>query len=205
MRNRLLALLGAVAMLGFAAGGASAQPMLQLSSPSNLGNLRVGDTVRIDVDLTGAMSPAQLELLAGVVDFDPAVFGEPVGITAGPIVPNANSFGGFVDAGSAAGLFESLDGDAGGRIGGSGRFFSFDLNVAAPGSGLISLDIADALRSNPDNPLDPMEVNLLLGPGLAFNAIPEPSGLAIVGLAGLGCLGRVRRAREPRRGGLHLI
>lgn len=193
MPSRFPALSVVAATLGAAAAAVSAQTALQLSSPSDLGNLTVGDTVRIDVSLAGLPGPAQLELLAAAVDFNPAVFGTPTSVSPGQIVPDPNSFEGFADVGSVTGLFESFDGGSAGRIGDDGRFFSFNLTVAGAGSGLISLDVADALRFDPDNPLEPTEVDLLLGPGLSFTAVPEPSALAAVGLAGLVCLARARR------------
>ena len=178
--------------------GAPAPPTLQLSSPSDLNNLMVGDTVRIDVNLGGLPATAQLELLAADVIFDESVFDTPTSVAAGEIVPNPGAFEGFADPGTATGLFEALDAGPADRIGDNGRFFSFNLTAVGAGSGLIEFDLVDALRFNPDDPLEPIEVDLQTGPGLSFTVIPEPSGLAGAALwAGLWC--RAARGRRVAR------
>lgn len=187
-----------VVVLFFVAGQALAEPTLSLSTPLGPTPVAVGQTVRIDVNLSG-FSSGQLELLAAGVAFDETVFASPRAIQAGSIVPDATlSFIGESAPGFADGLFEAIDEGAANRISGNGRLFSFEVTATSAGVSEFALDFGDALRFNSNDPFMPIEPELELGPALLITVVPEP-GFAGAAAVALGSL-MLRRHRRPRVG-----
>lgn len=198
MRNKYAAALLAAGLMA-SAGRAHAAPTLSLSSSSDLDNLEVGQTVRIDVRLSD-LGGSQLELLATGVAFDRDILGSATTPAAGAIVPNASdpmSFQPSTDPGFVDVIFEAVGDARTDRITDNGQFFSFELTAQEIGSGEIAFDFADALAFNEDDPFMPLQPEVDLGASLGVTVVPLPPAL-IAGLVGIGGVvaGQVLRARR---------
>ena len=134
---------------------AVAAPVLTLSSPDDLGALTVGEQVRIDVTLQGLdVGNDFIFVLNSRVLFPAALF-DPVpaptttsGLTPGSILTTAAQRSSFdavssLTDGAAVGNFSDLVPVPSQAISQNGLFYSFLLEVTAPGSGSIALDPAN--------------------------------------------------------------
>jgi hypothetical protein len=205
-----------LAALAVLAPRAVAVPIVTLSSPSDLTQLTVGDTARIDVNLQG-LSTNEFIFILNTRELFPASLFEPVpdpnnssGLTPGtilsPTLGTVSQVARFnelssLTAGAATGNFQDFPNSA--AIGQDGLYYSFTLQAIAPGSGVIQFDPTGTQyfsnQSSPPNTLvplptgGPLPFTITAGPA----AIPEPSSVAMVGLmtmAGLGVAWRRRRA-----------
>jgi hypothetical protein len=118
--------------------------VLSLTSTGDLTNVTVGQTVRVDVQLTGLAPAESLDFLAASVSFDSTVLGTPV-VNPGVIVPDptAPAFVGLGLPGLADASYDSIFSVAGEFIVNNGVFFSFDVAPLAPGSTELSITFAD--------------------------------------------------------------
>lgn len=185
-----------------AAGIAHAGPILVLSSSSDLSVLTVGDTVTVDIELSGLSSGDTLEFLAATSDFNPALFGTPA-ITPGPVIPDLSGFLAFGNPGTADASYDSLFAVSGAPIASNGTFFSFDVTAQAAGSGAIEFSFVDSIGFDAaGNFLDPAAA----GSGLQFSVsspatpIPEPTSLTLLAMGAIGVPVLARRRRRTQLG-----
>jgi hypothetical protein len=159
-------------------------------SHADLNSLVAGQSVTFDVTLSGldVVGGQTLGSLLGTVAFDGTLLGQPLSITAGPIVPDPTGFLSAPAPGVADASYLALFSVSGAVIAGNGTFFIFTVVVQSnvTGSGSLSLDPASggyvaAFDAN-NNPVD-----ITAGPGLSFTvgeaAVPEPRSLAMAMIA----------------------
>lgn len=204
MKMKRVGIVAAVLAIGMLISAqANAALLVNLSSPDDLTNLTVGQTVTIDVSITGVPASG---LAALVVEFlgPPSIFSTPVDsdLTTGSIVPDASDFLPQVLAANpptepnfvASGLY--LQGFGGGAIVSDGVFYSVKLKVAGEGTGQLEIDTRTLLAA--DEALAPTDIGIDNGslrvrvPGTE-NPIPEPASLSMAALAAVGLLGRRSR------------
>jgi hypothetical protein len=198
---------------------------LTLSSPENLVSLTVGQTVEIDVTLSGLPDPNNppnqdfIFDLNSKVDFSSSLFTavpDPStlsGLTA--VVAPGSAFDNDVQGPLQIAAFQSLSsltssaaiGDfsdsvvaGSGAIGLNGLYFSFLLKATTVGSGTISFDTAQGANEYASNSSGFAFMQLPTEPPLSFTispapSIPEPSSIAMVAL-GITILGGWTRARK---------
>lgn len=176
-------LLSAAALVLGSMGGAQAAPVLSLTPA--LSNVNVGDMFVLDLRITGAsdLFAWQMDLgftPAGLLNASPATDGDFLGV--------GQTFdGGIVDngAGTITTLFSSLSGASG--VSGDGILAHISFQAINGGSVTLALSNVMLIDSNfdtisfswPDDALNAV-VNIAGGGG---NNVPEPSTLALVGLA----------------------
>ena len=196
-------LLSAAALLLASMVGAQAAPVLSLTPA--LSNVNVGDVFVLDLRITGALDlyAWQMDLgfsPAGLLNASPATEGDFLGV-------GGQTFdGGIVDnlAGTITTLFSSLSGASG--VSGGGILAHISFQAIDFGSVTLSLSNVLLLDSNfiqifftwPDDALNAI-VNIA---GDGGNNVPEPSTLALVGLA-LAVSSRARgrqRSAQPTAG-----
>jgi hypothetical protein len=172
---------------------------LSLSTADDLSALGLGESVTINVDLSGLVAGDELEFLAATITFDDAVFGTPTAINPGAVIPDVTGFFASAFPGIADGLFDALFSTSGDPITTNGTFYSFDLTVVGTGSGVIGFDFVDA-QLVADLP-DPTPVDT--GAALAFSTvgggvIPEPAS-ALIWPALFAAAGILSRFRSSMR------
>ncbi len=168
---------------------ASAEPMINLSSPDNLQNINPGQTVTIAVGVTGLQGES-LEYLYVPVGYDDSMFSTPFNFVRGEIVPLTSSsldFMTFDALGLAEGVFAPLDFND--TIGSNGTFFTFQVTALGPGrSSFRVLDGVSAVSSD--------------APFLSFTpaanqldtvTTPEPSSLILACISIAAGIGFARR------------
>lgn len=193
-------------LLALGATAAQAQTArLSLTSDSDLTRVLVGQTIRINVNLTGLGGTSLSGLNASVASprllFD-APAGGSASVLPGSIVPNAAGFVGNLDDIDANtiftdGIYDALE--PAGNISAEGTFFSFTLKAVARGTGVIDFDqdtnfgpLVGAVTADGTD-FTPSTADLS---GLAVTVIPEPGSAAVmVGGFGLAALRRRRAAR----------
>lgn len=187
---------------------ADAGVMLSLSSTSDLASLEVGDTIVVDVELSG---------LTGALSFLGADVTIPDQFAT---TPNA-SFGSIVPAGAETFLDPTsvpqlvfgqsfafgFPFDPATFIMSDGTFFSFELEVVAEGSGSIDFFSAIAFAPGPQPDFIPETEVLLQTSSLPFNAgssvVPEPASIAGFLMLGVVALGYRKKRQARREEGLH--
>jgi PEP-CTERM motif len=216
---RLAMLVGLPALVMLAGGtpAANAAVMVQLSSPSDLTHLTVGQTVEIDVRLSGlAVGSDFIFNLNTKVLFPSSLFApipDPTsssGLTA-TVTPGSVFFN-FVDGplqvanfnaqsslagGAATGIFSESPNVNSGAIGLNGLYYSFLLQATAPGSGTIQFDPTPGANQYAADDTGFNFAPLPTGAPLSFNitpaappaAVPEPTSLALLAVGGLGLAG----------------
>jgi hypothetical protein len=182
---------------------------LNLSSPSNLSTLIVGQTVQVNVSLTGLGTGEKLVSLTSGVDFPSALLGTPTGAAAGAIVPNPLAdpldFQTTFNPGQADAVFATFSTAASKQIIANGLLYSFQVTAQSPGSGAVEFSPLALLAEqfDPTNPTTSIlrdvnggaSLNFTVSPALG-TAAPLPSSLCsmVVGLAGIAAAGLARRA-----------
>ncbi|MDZ4820540.1 MAG: hypothetical protein SGJ20_16365 [Planctomycetota bacterium] len=174
----------ALALSVFSGPVVVAAPMLSLASPQAGSPVNIGDTLSIRVELSGLESPAQLDMLAAAVHFPNShVSVSEASIVKGNLLPvnlddpldfqaSTSSIGGGI---SQVDAFYGTFSDTHLLTAETAKtFIEFEATVLAEGDFTFSFGSFDATRYQ-FSPGDPIEVGLVAGPGLSFNAVPEPA------------------------------
>jgi hypothetical protein len=160
------------------------------SSNVDLSALQAGQSVVFDVNLSGLDIAGGQEIgtLGATVVFSQSLLGTPTAISPGTIVPDPTGFLSDLGGGSADATYSLFFSNSGAPIAANGTFFTFSVNVqpSVSGDGILSLNpneggFVDAF----DTGGNPLTINA--GQDLAFSvegsAVPEPSGLTMIGIA----------------------
>lgn len=192
--------LSAVAVLATAVGASHADYSLSITTNADANNLHVGDSVTLDVTLSGVAtndSTTYLSYLTATVMYDTTLLSASSPVTPGPIIPDTsahNDISGFVDSsssGAAGGFYEGYNFDNSNPviipISQSGVFFSFQVTPLQTGAGTLSFlfpgtpdsTAAATLASDPiqTDQIFPHTADLsfaIVASG-AGTAVPEPS------------------------------
>ncbi len=188
----------AVLLAALVSSFAAAAPVVSFSSPDDLNNLIVGQSVTVRVNLANLASGDELQYLAATVNFDGAALGIPTSIDDGAILPSPlNDPLDFVTAsayGLADGNFLTAGTTSASHITSNGTFYTFHLIAQAPATGQIAFNFVDALQFNPANPSQPLQTGITAGAALPFSVtVPEPALGGMVPLA----LALLHRRRKP--------
>lgn len=145
----------------------------------DFGNLSVGQTVTVDVVLSGLGPADELGYLAATVGFNSTLLGTAFNVTPGAIVPDALAFIGSGFSGVADGNYDFLFSAGNLPLTTNGVFFSLNVTGQSAGSGTFDFTFLDALDSNND----PVVIDS--GAPLDFTvngstAVPEPSSFFIL-------------------------
>ena len=196
-----------------AAQTCSAAISLSLSSPDDLNSVMLGQTVTVNVGLSGLAAGDELDFLAATIGYNPARFGVP-SISPGAILPNPLDnpldFVTFAGPGIADGSFLTFGVTSADRITGNGVFFSFAVMATSPGAGSFEFTFTDAQQFNPADPSNPIFPPIEVGAPLGSrtlqgdtSGVPEPASVLAWGAAlALGLMWRsTRRSIGARQGG----
>jgi hypothetical protein len=199
MKPSARVLLTGLLLLGPAAGG-RAEFLLTLSSPDNLSSVHVGQTVHVNVTLSGVATGGPLDSLGATVQISPgasmALFSIP-SISAGPIVPSGGGFMTAPQVGIADATYDDLFNSTNHPISTDGVFYSFSLVAASPGSGTFGFTFLSGFQGFDSVPVSNGTPN-----GLAFtispaaSAVPEPSSLVLACSAAFAAVGCAWRRRQ---------
>jgi hypothetical protein len=176
---------------------AHADVSFSLSSSVNLTQLKVGNTVTVNVTLAGVTSPQEIVDAAAQVAIAEALF---LGsnVTPGSIVPNngADFFGdAFPDL--IDGAFQNTGAATADHITFDGVLYSFQLTALAPGSGELQIGFHAAGAFDPDNPNAPISLDSSLGAPLPFGiSVPEPHSFLLAATGGLVAAWMIRNRRR---------
>ncbi len=193
--RRVLLGLGVATLLLVLATYAKAGFVLSLSSElADLNDLHPGQTITLDVILSGLTSE-QVGYLAGTVEFNSSLLGVPTTPTPGAIVPDSSGFfsDSFVNGstGGADAFYDFLI-DSSAPITENGIFFSFQVTAQAVGSGTIDFDPFSLAATDQDNnPLlldqgTPLHFVIQDGSGGVSSAPAPPSWLLLLTAAASG-------------------
>jgi hypothetical protein len=157
---------------------------LIISSPDNLSNIQVGQTISFEIALAGLAPNATLDALGATVQIQAAsLFSTPV-ITPGNILPAGGGFFAGPNAGIADGTYDMLFNATNTPINSDGIFFSFQVQAVNPGSGTIDFSSISAFQG-----FDPVLLTNGTPDGLAFTILssqptstPEPSTVLLSGI-----------------------
>lgn len=207
MRSFVSGVMAVAALLGGSSLTRATPIMLSLSSETpDLQNLKVGDTVRFDVSLSGLSSGESLDYLAGTVTFDKNLLGQAANVTPGAIILDPSGFVGSGFAGAADALYDSVFFSLTGTpISTNGIFFSFDVTAQQAGPGTVSFDSSSLAATDGNNSSIPLGAGAPLSYEVTPSTIaqaPEPGSLTLLVTAALGMgsvLGLSRAARGLRR------
>ena len=192
MKTRWAILIGLAVLLASTTAGLAALMLgLQAQGGVDLEALKIGDTISVDVVLSGlgqGGAPTSLSTLLASVEVDPSVFNMPV-ITPGPIIPDPSDFTPAIFADLADGAFFQAFGDA---ITQNGVFYTVDLTVKDLGGGQLAFDPLGLLGGE----FFGGDTDLEGGDPLDFEAIPTPATLPIIIVTALAAA--IRRSRRRR-------
>ena len=195
--NKLKSVGLAVALCLVSLTQARAGVTLTLSSTTpDLLHLHIGDTVEVDVTLSGLVPNDTLDFLAADVKFDGTLFGTPTSVVAGPIVPDLTGFSHGASSGLGNGNYDDLFANSGTPITSNGVFFFFIVKAQAAGSGTVAFgNLTNGAFLN-GGFVDPTAANTLPFTIVSNTAVvPEPSTL-LLGAIGVGLAWTVRRTRS---------
>jgi hypothetical protein len=187
-------------LLGLATPSQADLLLTLASNPADLSALSVGQTIEIQVSLSGlgdGGNPTQLSALTADVSFPVGIFGSPLSVTEGGIVPSpALSFTPVSTSGTAGGVFDNIFLPVPGPvIDSTGLFFKFQVTALAAGSGVFSL-------APPPGAFDELggAIVVISGSDLPFTvvggAIPEPSSVLLFALGVCAVGYQVRRRQQ---------
>ena len=199
LRNHLtVAALVAAGLTSALAAPASAQT-LTLSSPDDLTQIAIGQTVTVNVNLTG-LGGGELSSLNASVASPGLLFDAAPPVSVGSILSSAADFLPNTDENDPGTIFN--DGlyfplDPADNITADGVFFSFGLTAVSVGGGNVNFDVdSDGLPLIAATDAAGNNVALAAGNagrGLNVRVVPEPTGFAVV-MGGMG-LATLRRRR----------
>jgi hypothetical protein len=199
--------LGALALPLLFGSSIQAGPIVSLSSPDNLSQIQVGDTVHVDITLAGLNPGDTLELLGASVVFPAVSFGAPSTntpyVVPNGIVPDVGGYSGAVPAGKAVGLYDTLNllppPAFFPAITANGRFFSFTVTALKEGSGTFAFgnDLNSIGFDASGAPLDNVVGLNELSFTVLQSTIPEPASAILLGIGILATAVWARRC--PRR------
>jgi hypothetical protein len=190
MRMRIGAALAAALFL-FGARPCAASFLVSLSSSTpNLGALTIGQTVAVDVVLSGLNPGDTVDFLGATVNYDGTLLG-PSTVTPGAIIPDVGGFSSSPPgtAGLANGQYDDLNlsppPDFFPPISTNGILFSFTTQATAAGTGAFSFDPNSPAFIASDSNGDPLTGSA--GSPLGFTvASPEPSAWLLAVFCGGG-------------------
>lgn len=160
--------------------------VVSLTSADDLGHIRVGQKITVNVVLSGLSAGDLIDSLGATVSIQsPSLFNAPQ-IVAGSILPGGGGFLPSSGVGVADGTYDDLFNDGLNAISANGVFFSFGVVAQETGAGTFSLASLDAFQG-----FDAVPVTNGTPNGLAFSispaAVPEPAAVALLGI-GVICL-----------------
>ena len=172
MRRILFVLVAALPL------GPSNLAALQLSLSPSLAvpiEIHVGETLKLDVDLSGVSAGQELSVLAATVSLDGEILSQPV-ISPGDILPrplhNPLDFVSSSDVGLADATFLSFGLDEVHHISTDGTFYSFDVTATAEGLSNIAIDFLHAAMFDERNPNEPMLVEITPSEPVQIQVLP---------------------------------
>jgi len=166
--------IGLGAALALPAAPALADFTISLRTDANTSNLYLDQAFTVEVVVSGLEPGQELSFLGVTVTADAFRVGTPGNILPGDIVPAAMASPmDFLTArapGMADASFESSGMLSAQRVTSDGVFFTFELTPQHAGDISIEVSFADALLHNPDDPTEPIPVEIVP---------PEPLGAVI--------------------------
>jgi hypothetical protein len=202
MKARIALLLTGFLTLGLASP-CRAGFIVSLSSPDNLSALNVGQTITINVTLSGDVSALNPLDSLGVTVVDPPAppFNTPT-ILAGSIVPDLTGFFTAPSTGVADATYDVLFSNSNTPITTNGVFFTAHFTATAPGTGTFHITNLNGFQGfNPVTVTDGTPGGALtFSVAAPTSAVPEPASLLLAGIGGACALGGAWRARrrDPR-------
>ncbi|WP_182866131.1 hypothetical protein [Stieleria mannarensis] len=163
---------------------------------TDLSTLKVGDTVSINVNLSGLMTGQSLSALGGTVEMTPELSVDTFSLAPGILFASGpDPFELFLDTpgGNVDAEFFQVFGDP---IATDGQFFTFDITAVSTGSGQITFEDFSPFASDTNfNFVDVATNTLDYTVSQAGNVVPEPASLFC--FVGIALLGLPRRQRSP--------
>jgi hypothetical protein len=159
------------------------------STPVNLEMLQAGQTVALDVVLSGLDTAGgqSLGTLGGTVVFSGSLLGTPTSIKTGSIVPDQTGFVSATNRGVADATYSQFLSFTGLPITANGIFFTFEVVVqsGAPGSGAFTFN--PMLGGNVDAfDVNGQQLPIDAGPDVPFTvlgpSVPEPGTFLLAGI-----------------------
>jgi hypothetical protein len=155
--------------------------VVSMSTSDNLATLQVGQTVTIDIVLSGDVSSSNPLDSLGVTVSDSSILFNTPSITAGSIVPDLSGFFTGPSTGVADATYDDLFANSGTPITANGLFFSAQFTAASVGTGTFTFTNLSGFQGF-------NSVNVINGTpdGLAYTiteqATPAPSSFLLAGL-----------------------
>jgi hypothetical protein len=182
-----------------AAGPCRADLILSLSSISDLNNLAPGQTLTVNVQLSGLNPGDRVDFLAATLIYNSNVLGVST-ITPGPIIPDPSGFLQAAGPGIADALYDSMRAVSMAPLSGDGTLFSVDLPVTDLGPGVIAFAFVDSSGVSAGG--DPLPL-ATAGSPLDFTsspaaAVPGPPSWLLVAIGTAVLVGARRRGRRRR-------
>jgi hypothetical protein len=159
--------------------------VVSISSSDNLATIQVGQTITIDINLSGVDANNTLDSLGVTVSDPPILFNTPT-ISAGSVVPDLSGFFTGPTPGVASATYDDLFSTSGSPITSNGLFYSAQFTATSVGSGTFNLTDLSGFQG-----FNPVTVDNGTPNGLAYTVLPEspittPAPPSLL-LAGLGC------------------
>jgi len=171
-RNRKQAPLAAAFALALVGAAAHAQPRLDLPTPGQLANLRVGQPAEVTISLSNLPNGTELTYLAARIDFGGSFIGQPTAILRGAIVPSPlNNPLDFVSTATDSDVdvsFLTFGTLAVQHIRTNGVFARLQILPVDAGTGQLTFTFVDALRYDTLSPTGGSPVGLVAGVNVAY-------------------------------------